>query len=214
MSFQLYLRPHPRALYLVSSTTALVLKQPESHSDDKAEIELLALQDVDLAPLVRINKASSVTGVLGLLSIPVAGTSEVFLLVATAAIGLPPVLPGTTLTPSKLLAVEFHCLTSGESVEEPRAKRDEARAEREESSERSEKQVSCLPERSENQCLPERSEKKALPSTARIPLRVRCRTREIDLAPQAIPRAERETSVFRAQREYLFECVVGRARLP
>lgn len=114
MSFQLYLRPHPRALYLVSSTTALVLKQPESHSDDKAEIELLALADVDLAQLVRINKASSVTGVLGLLSIPVAGTSEVFLLVATAAIGLPPVLPGTTLTPSKLLAVEFHCLTSGE----------------------------------------------------------------------------------------------------
>ncbi|KAJ9095489.1 hypothetical protein QFC20_006632 [Naganishia adeliensis] len=114
MAFQLYLRPYPRALYLVSSTTALVLQQPElNDKDDKAEIELLALDDVDLTRLVRINKAPCVTGVLGLLSIPVAGTNEIFLLVSTAAIVLPPLLPGTTLTASKLLAVEFHCLTSG-----------------------------------------------------------------------------------------------------
>lgn len=116
MAFQLYLRPYPRALYLVSSTTALVLKQPELNgADDKAEIELLSLDDVDLTRLVRINRATSVTGVLGLLSIPVGATSEIFLLVSTAAIALPPLLPGTTLTASKLLAVEFHCLTSGES---------------------------------------------------------------------------------------------------
>jgi hypothetical protein len=119
MAFQLYLRPYPRALFLVSSTTALVLKQPELNDKDaKAEIELLALDDVDLTRLVRINKASCVTGVLGLLSIPVAGTNEIFLLVSTAAIVLPPLLPGTTLTASKLLAVEFHCLTSGESTSE------------------------------------------------------------------------------------------------
>lgn len=119
MSFQLYLRPRPRTLYLVSATTALVLKQPDATADPKAEIELLAVQDIDLSQLVRINKASAVTGVLGLLSIPIplAGTSEVFLLVATAAIGLPALVPGTTRTPSKLLAVEFHCLTSGELAE-------------------------------------------------------------------------------------------------
>jgi hypothetical protein len=119
MAFQLYLQPYPRALYLVSSATALVFKQPESTpktatltTDDKAEIELLALDDVDLTRLIKVNKGRNVLGVLGLLSIPVGGTSEIFLLVSTGAISLPPLLPSTALTASKLLSVEFHCLTS------------------------------------------------------------------------------------------------------
>jgi hypothetical protein len=119
MAFQLYLQPYPRALYLVSSATALVFKQPESTpktatltTDDKAEIELLALDDVDLTRLIKVNKGRNVLGVLGLLSIPVGGTSEIFLLVSTGAISLPPLLPSTILTASKLLSVEFHCLTS------------------------------------------------------------------------------------------------------
>lgn len=120
MAFQLYLQPYPRALYLVSSATALVFKQPDSTAktapaattDDKAEIELLALDDVDLTRLIKVNKGRSVLGVLGLLSIPVGGTSEIFLLLSSGAISLPPLLPSTTLTASKLLSVEFHCLTS------------------------------------------------------------------------------------------------------
>ena len=120
MAFQLYLQPHPRVLYLVSSASALVFKQPDpstetsatTTTDDKAEIELLSLDDVDLTRLVKVNKSRNVLGVLGLLSIPVGGTSEIFLLVSTGAISLPPLLPSTTLTASKLLSVEFFCLTS------------------------------------------------------------------------------------------------------
>ena len=120
MAFQLYLQLHPRVLYLVSSASALVFKQPDpstktsatTTTDDKAEIELLSLDDVDLTRLVKVNKSRNVLGVLGLLSIPVGGTSEIFLLVSTGAISLPPLLPSTTLTASKLLSVEFFCLTS------------------------------------------------------------------------------------------------------
>lgn len=42
----------------------------------------------------------------------VGATNEIFLLISAAAISLPPLLPGTSLTPSKLLNVEFHCLSS------------------------------------------------------------------------------------------------------
>ncbi|KAJ9101490.1 hypothetical protein QFC19_005141 [Naganishia cerealis] len=145
MSFQLYLRPVPRTLVLVAATTALVFRRPDK-PDARAEIELVPVDSVDLAGMVRVNRGRAVGGVLGLLSIPVVSlednvpirdpisahserpprtptltahpflhpgtTHEIFLLVASGAIALPPLLSGTSLTPSKLLSVEFHCLSS------------------------------------------------------------------------------------------------------
>lgn len=128
MSFRLYLLPNPRRLVLVSDTTALVFRRA-GDPDAKAEIELVSNEDVDLASMVRVNRGRSVLGVLGLLSIPVGecivpvldlslitscvgATNEIFLLISAAAISLPPLLPGTSLTSSKLLNVEFHCLSS------------------------------------------------------------------------------------------------------
>ncbi|KAJ9119073.1 hypothetical protein QFC22_003564 [Naganishia vaughanmartiniae] len=111
MSFQLYLLPNPRRLALVADTTALVFRRA-GEPDARAEIELVPVEDVDLASMVKVNRGRSVLGVLGLLSIPVGATNEIFLLIASAAISLPPLLPGTSFTPSKLLNVEFHCLSS------------------------------------------------------------------------------------------------------
>lgn len=77
MSFQLYLLPNPRRLVLVSDTTALVFRRA-GDPEARAEIELVPIEDVDLAPMVRVNRGRSVLGVLGLLSIPV-GEWKVFL---------------------------------------------------------------------------------------------------------------------------------------
>lgn len=162
MSFQLYLRPHPRTLILVSHTNALVFKphargqyQNEDGSSSRTDgrnlaiVEFLPLDQLDLEGTVKINKSRGVGGVLGLLNIPIGmnpswhsrlvdpsqliltfivltvlnswhflrivestKSSEIFLLCVAAATPLPPILPSTCLTPSKVLSVEFHCLSS------------------------------------------------------------------------------------------------------
>jgi len=80
MSFQLYLRPHPRTFYLISSTHALLFKQPDGqihqtlHSSpdpNSAVVELLDLSEVDLAGLIKCNSGRFIGGVLGLLSLPI-----------------------------------------------------------------------------------------------------------------------------------------------
>lgn len=40
------------------------------------------------------------------------GSSEIFLVLISSSLTLPPIIPQTHLTPSKVLSVEFHCLTS------------------------------------------------------------------------------------------------------
>ena len=80
MSFQLYLRPHPRTFYLISSTHALLFKQPDSQTDqtlhskpdpNSAVVELLDISEVDLAGLIKCNSGRFIGGVLGLLSLPI-----------------------------------------------------------------------------------------------------------------------------------------------
>jgi hypothetical protein len=84
MSFQLYLRPHPRTFYLISSTHVLLFKQPDGQIDqtlhinpnsNSAVVELLDISEVDLAGLIKCNSGRFVGGVLGLLSLPI-GESE------------------------------------------------------------------------------------------------------------------------------------------
>lgn len=82
MSFQLYLRPHPRTFYLFSSTHALLFKQPEQDDQEQdgnaagkdgnsAIVELLTLDEVDERGLIKVNAGRSIGGLLGLLSLPI-----------------------------------------------------------------------------------------------------------------------------------------------
>jgi hypothetical protein len=70
----LYLRPSPRAFFLLTESHALVFRQPNA-SESKASrsvvvAEFLKVEDVDTRGLVRVSKNRPVDGVLGVTSVP------------------------------------------------------------------------------------------------------------------------------------------------
>ncbi|WVF65813.1 hypothetical protein IAT40_000550 [Kwoniella sp. CBS 6097] len=118
MPATLYLRPSPRAYFLLTETHALIFRQPDA-SESKASnsvvvAELLPIEEVDISGLVRASRGRSVEGVLGVTSVPSdrSPIPEIFLLLVSHSTLLPPLLPGSSLRPSKVLGVEFHSLTS------------------------------------------------------------------------------------------------------
>lgn len=78
MSPTLYLRPNPRAFYLLTDTHALVFRQPNA-SQSKASrcvvvAEFLPLDEVDMRGLIRASRGRTVEGVLGVTSVPTGET--------------------------------------------------------------------------------------------------------------------------------------------
>lgn len=74
MPATLYLRPQPRAFYLLTTTHALIFRQPDA-SESKASrsvvvAEFLPVEEVDMRGLVRASKGRTVEGVLGVTSVP------------------------------------------------------------------------------------------------------------------------------------------------
>lgn len=130
---QLFLLPNPRTIYLISGNHALLFKQPDilDKSDTQNEpalekksksvsavVEVVDTEEIDRSSLIKLSNRS-IDGVLGLLNLPVDPMftssptgSETFLVVVSASSSLPPILPNSHLTPSKVLGVEFHCLGS------------------------------------------------------------------------------------------------------
>ncbi|KAK4689930.1 synaptojanin, partial [Tremellales sp. Uapishka_1] len=140
MTATLYVRPQPRAFFLLTSSHALVFRQPDV-SETKASrsvvvAEFLALDDVDMRGLIKVSKGKGVEGVLGVTSVPSgklrfaslglgdmahvevdlldrSPVPEIFLLFLSAASTLPPLCPSTSLRPARVVGVEFHSLSSG-----------------------------------------------------------------------------------------------------
>lgn len=76
MPARLYLRPSPRAFFLISESHALVFRQPGT-SETKASrnvvvAEFLPLNEVDTTGLISIGRGT-VEGVLGVTSVPAGG---------------------------------------------------------------------------------------------------------------------------------------------
>lgn len=74
MPATLYIRPQPRAFFLLTTTHALVFRQPDA-SETKASrgvvvAEFLPIDEVDVRGLVRASKTRTVEGVLGVTSVP------------------------------------------------------------------------------------------------------------------------------------------------
>jgi hypothetical protein len=74
MPATLYLRPSPRAFFLLTDTHALIFRQPDS-SESKASrsvvvAEFVPIDEVDMRGLVRASKGRTVEGVLGVTSVP------------------------------------------------------------------------------------------------------------------------------------------------
>ncbi|WVQ93452.1 hypothetical protein IAU59_000526 [Kwoniella sp. CBS 9459] len=118
MPATLYLRPSPRAYFLLTETHALIFRQPDAKeskaSNSVVVAEFLPIEEVDMGGLVRASRGRSVEGVLGVTSVPSdrSPIPEIFLLLVSHSTLLPPLLPGSSLRPSKVLGVEFHSLTS------------------------------------------------------------------------------------------------------
>nr|XP_031862893.1 uncharacterized protein CI109_001367 [Kwoniella shandongensis]KAA5529965.1 hypothetical protein CI109_001367 [Kwoniella shandongensis] len=118
MPATLYLRPSPRAYFLLTETHALIFRQPDA-SESKASnsvvvAEFLPIEEVDMRGLVRASRGRTVEGVLGVTSVPSdrSPIPEIFLLLVSHSTTLAPLLPHSTLRPSRVLAVEFHSLSS------------------------------------------------------------------------------------------------------
>nr|XP_019012040.1 phosphatidylinositol phosphate phosphatase [Kwoniella pini CBS 10737]OCF50821.1 phosphatidylinositol phosphate phosphatase [Kwoniella pini CBS 10737] len=124
MPATLYLRPSPRAFFLVTQTHALIFRQPDE-SESKASksvvvAEFLPIEEVDMKGLVKVGRGSGVVqGVLGVTSVPSdrSPIPEIFLLLVSHSTLLPSLLPSsssstTNIRPSKVLGVEFYSLTS------------------------------------------------------------------------------------------------------
>lgn len=138
MPARLYLRPQPRAFYLLTETHALVFRQPgidETKASRSVVVaEFLTLDEVDTADLVSMPSIRSVEGVLGVTSVP-SGESvkqnpitnvrlqcadhtdrssvpEVFLILLTTSSPMAPVLPGSSMRPARVISVDFLSLTS------------------------------------------------------------------------------------------------------
>ncbi|OWZ31660.1 phosphatidylinositol phosphate phosphatase [Cryptococcus neoformans c45] len=112
----LYLRPSPRAFFLVTDSHALVFRQPSS-SESKASrgvvvAEFLPLEEVDYNDLIKVRGRAD--GVLGVVSVPSERSPipEIFLLLLTHSTSLPPLIPSSSLQPSRIISVEFHSLSS------------------------------------------------------------------------------------------------------
>lgn len=129
----LYLRPSPRAFFLVTDSHALVFRQPSS-SESKASrgvvvAEFLPLEEVDFNDIVKVRGRAD--GVLGVVSVPSGESSdlnqiidadkqlierslipEIFLLLLNHSASLPPLIPSSSLQPSRIISVEFHSLSS------------------------------------------------------------------------------------------------------
>lgn len=132
MPATLYIRPQPRAFFLLTTTHALVFRQPDA-SETKASrgvvvAEFLPIDEVDVRGLVRASRTRTVEGVLGVTSVPTgklqctergadplldrSPVPEIFLVLVSGATPLSPLLPGSTLRPSRVISVEFHSLSS------------------------------------------------------------------------------------------------------
>jgi hypothetical protein len=138
MPVALYLRPQPRAFFLLTDTHALVFRQPTA-SETKASrsvvvAEFLPLDEIDMGDLIPAGRSRSIEGVLGVTSVPTGESSisrqvdcdssnhltfaerspvpEIFLLLVSASTPLSPMLPSSSLRPARVVSVEFHSLSS------------------------------------------------------------------------------------------------------
>ncbi|OCF75027.1 phosphatidylinositol phosphate phosphatase [Kwoniella mangroviensis CBS 8886] len=120
MPATLYLRPSPRAFFLLTETHALVFRQPDA-SETKASksvvvAEFLPIEEVDTRGLVKACRGRNVEGVLGVTSVPSdrSPIPEIFLLLVSHSTSLPSLLPSasSSIRPQKVIGVEFHSLTS------------------------------------------------------------------------------------------------------
>jgi hypothetical protein len=74
MPATLYLRPSPRAFFLLTDAHALIFRQPDA-AETKASrsvvvAEFLPLDEVDMRGLIKASKGTYVEGVLGVTSVP------------------------------------------------------------------------------------------------------------------------------------------------
>jgi hypothetical protein len=74
MPATLYLRPQPRAFFLLTETHALIFRQPDSKETKASRTvvvaEFLPIEEVDVRGLVRASRTRTVEGVLGVTSVP------------------------------------------------------------------------------------------------------------------------------------------------
>jgi hypothetical protein len=74
MPAALYLKPHPRALYVVTESHALVFRQPESSESKSSKgvvvTEYVPMSDVDARGLIKLGRSRAIEGVMGLISVP------------------------------------------------------------------------------------------------------------------------------------------------
>nr|XP_018264769.1 phosphatidylinositol phosphate phosphatase [Kwoniella dejecticola CBS 10117]OBR86927.1 phosphatidylinositol phosphate phosphatase [Kwoniella dejecticola CBS 10117] len=124
MPATLYLRPSPRAFFLLTTTHALIFRQPDASESKVSKsvvvAEFLPLEEVDMRGLVKVGRGSGVVqGVLGVTSVPSdrSPIPEIFLLLLSHSTILPSLLPAssassTPIRPSKILGVDFYSLTS------------------------------------------------------------------------------------------------------
>ncbi|EIW69000.1 hypothetical protein TREMEDRAFT_39318 [Tremella mesenterica DSM 1558] len=118
MPASLYLRPNPRAFFLLTSDHALVFRHPDT-TESKASksvvvAEFLAMEEVDMRGLVMVSRGRTVEGVLGVTCVPTERSPipEIFLLLMTDFTPLSPFLPSSSLRPARVLGVEFFSLSS------------------------------------------------------------------------------------------------------
>lgn len=74
MPATLYLRPSPRAYFLITDTHALVFRQPDSTESKAARsvvvAEFLNVDEIDRDGLILASRGRTVEGVLGVTSVP------------------------------------------------------------------------------------------------------------------------------------------------
>lgn len=74
MPATLYIRPQPRAFFLLTTTHALIFRQPDAKESKASRTvvvaEFLPIDEVDVRGLVRASRTRTVEGVLGVTSVP------------------------------------------------------------------------------------------------------------------------------------------------
>jgi hypothetical protein len=74
MPATLYLRPHPRAFYLITESHALIFRQPDAKETKAARsvvvAEFLPIDEVDTRGLIKASRGRTIEGVLGVTSVP------------------------------------------------------------------------------------------------------------------------------------------------
>lgn len=80
MPATLYLRPQPRAFFLLTTTHALIFRQPDANETKASRTlvvaEFLPIDEVDVRGLVRASRTRTVDGVLGVTSVPTGKSPE------------------------------------------------------------------------------------------------------------------------------------------